>query len=200
MFVADDPLLACIVRFVQGAQGGDSDNVDFLRLQIKALRRYLVQFPTEEQDDKAMEWVARHAADYRRYWQRRTISEQTWALRCEDCPIAGRGTAEHCEIHEQWLYLLRRYMLGEIRSRDYVERALSLLQANKDALACRRPPLPADAERTDALGARLVEGSKVKCGKPKTKDARSKAKGRKNAGKKGKRKKQLKRRDAGAGA
>ncbi len=200
MFVADDPLLACIVRFVQRAAGTDSDNADFLRLQIKALRRYLVQFPTEEQDEKAMDWVAQHAADYRRYWQRRTISEQTWALRCEDCPIAGRGTAEHCEIHEQWLYLLRRYMLGEIRSRDYVERALSLLQANKEALACRRPPQPLDAERAGVSKTLQLKGSKVKDRKPKAKAAKSKAKGLKRDGKKGKKKNQSKRRGTGDGA
>ncbi len=193
MFVADDPLLACIVRFVQRSTGADADNADFLRLQIKALRRYLLQFPTEEQDEKAMQWVAQHAADYRRYWQRRTISEQTWALRCEDCPIAGRGSAEHCEIHEQWLYLLRRYMLGEIRSRDYVERALSLLQANKEALARRRPPLPVDAERMDAAKATQVKGAEAKGDKPKAKDARLKAKGKNKDGKKDKRKRQSKR-------
>lgn len=189
MFVADDPLLACIARFVLPEEGSGSDNAEFLRFQIKTLRRHLVQFPAEEQDERAMDWVVRHAADYRRYWQRRSISEQTWALRCEDCPIAARGAAEHCEIHEQWLYLLRRYMVGEIRSRDYVERALALLQANKDALTSRRPPLPADAERTDVSKAVPGKGAKVKAKKPKGK----KAKGQKTDGKKGKRKKQSKR-------
>lgn len=147
MLIADDPLLACIVRFVSATDGSEPDNDDFLGIQIKTLKRHLLQFPPEEQDNAAMEWVMQHAANYRRYWQHRTISRQTWALRCGDCPVADRGAAEHCEIHEQWLYLLRRYMQGEIRSRDYVEGALALLQGHKDALICRRRSLKADDTR-----------------------------------------------------
>ncbi|MGB5833485.1 MAG: hypothetical protein WBG92_16020 [Thiohalocapsa sp.] len=149
MFIADDPLLACIVRFVLSFDRSDAGNEEFLGVQIKTLKRHLLQFPTEEHDTRAMDWVVQHAADYRRYWQRRTISERTWSLRCEDCPIAERSADEPCEIHEQWLYLLRRYMLGDIRSRDYVERALALLQANKDALICRRKPLLTEGTRPD---------------------------------------------------
>jgi len=150
MFIADDPLLACLVRFVSASNGSGPGNEDFLNLQIRTLKRHLLQFPAEEQNEAAMAWVMEHAANYRRYWQRRTISEQTWALRCRDCPIADRGLAEHCEIHEQWLYLLRRYMQGEVRSRDYVENALSLLQANKDALIRRQQSLQAAGGREKA--------------------------------------------------
>jgi hypothetical protein len=148
MFDADDPLFACIVRFVLKGERADTAGEEFLRLQIKTLRRYLLQFPADEQQQRAMDWVVQHAGDYRRSWQRRTVSERTWALRCDDCPIAGRGTSEHCEIHEQWLYLLRRYMLGEIRSRDYVEQALAMLQQNKDALIRRRHLSNAEAPGT----------------------------------------------------
>jgi len=173
MFTANDPLLACIVRFVLRADESEADNEAFLGLQIKALRRHLLQFPADEQDDRAIDWVVQHAANYRRYWQRRTISEQTWSLRCTDCPVAERGSVEHCEIHEQWLYLLRRYMLGEIRSRDYVERALSLLQANKDALACRRQPWPAEAGTGGKPKKRQKKGKK---GKKKKGDKKHEAK------------------------
>lgn len=178
MFTANDPLLACIVRFVLRADESEADNEAFLGLQIKALRRHLIQFPADEQDDRAMDWVVLHAANYRRYWQRRTISEQTWSLRCKDCPLAERGSVEHCEIHEQWLYLLRRYMLGEIRSRDYVARALSLLQAHKDALACRRQPSPAQVvadARTDGKPKKRQKKGKKKKGK-KNHEAKQKAK------------------------
>jgi hypothetical protein len=184
MFTPDDPLLACIVRFVLRADDSETDNEEFLGLQIKALRRHLLQFPAEEQDDRAMDWVVQHAANYRRYWQRRTISEQTWSLRCKDCPVAERGSTEHCEIHEQWLYLLRRYMLGEIRSRDYVERALSLLQANKDALAGRRQPWPAKAVADASID-----------GKPKKRQKKEK----KKKGKKKHAAKQKSKRDPGPG-
>ena len=179
MFTANDPLLACIVRFVVCADESEADNEAFLALQIKALRRYLLQFPADEQDDRAMDWVAQHAANYRRYWQRQTISEQTWSLRCKDCPVAGRGSVEHCEIHEQWLYLLRRYMLGEIRSRDYVERALSLLQAHKDALAGRRQPWPAKAvadARADGKPKKRKKKGKKKQEKKEKPKAKRKAK------------------------
>jgi ribosomal protein S15P/S13E len=178
MFTANDPLLACIVRFVLRADESEADNEAFLALQIKALRRHLLQFPADEQDDRAMDWVVQHAADYRRYWQRRTISEQTWSLRCKDCPVAERGSVEHCEIHEQWLYLLRRYMLGEIRSRDYVERALSLLQEHKDALRRRRQPWPAKAgadARSDGKAKKGQKKGKKKKGKKKH-QAKQKAK------------------------
>ena len=184
MFTANDPLLACIVRFVLREDESEADNEAFLGLQIKALRRHLLQFPADEQDDRAMDWVVQHAANYRRYWQRRTISEQTWSLRCKDCPVAERGSVEHCEIHEQWLYLLRRYMLGEIRSRDYVERALSLLQANKDALAGRRQPWPAKAVADASID-----------GKPKKRQKKEK----KKKGKKKHAAKQKSKRDPGPG-
>jgi len=170
MFTADDPLLACIVRFILPSEEAGPDDEAFLGLQIKALRRHLLQFPAEEQDDRAMDWVVQHAADYRRYWQRRTISEQTWSLRCKDCPVAERGSAVHCEIHEQWLYLLRRYMLGEIRSRDYVERALALLQAHKDALRCRRQSWPSEVvadAATDGETKKRPKKGKKKSGKKK---------------------------------
>jgi ribosomal protein S15P/S13E len=166
MFNADDPLLACIVRFVLKPGRTDTADEDFLRLQIKTLRRYLLQFPADQQERRALDWVAQHAANYRRYWQRRTVSERTWSLRCDDCPIADRGTTEHCEIHEQWLYLLRRYMLGEIHSRDYVEHALAVLQQHKDALIRRRQLLKPDGPSNDDDGKR---GNK-KPKKPKPKD------------------------------
>ena len=168
MLIADDPLLACIVRFVSATDGSEPDNDDFLSIQIKTLRKHLLQFPPEERDDAAMEWVMQHAANYRRYWQNRTISRQTWALRCNDCPVADRGGAEHCEIHEQWLYLLRRYMQGEIRSRDYVEGALTLLQGHKDALIRRRRSLSAEDTRHKVSKNKKLKPKKKKKGGKKT--------------------------------
>jgi hypothetical protein len=139
MFIADDPLLALILRFILDPDRSEVENEEFLRVQIKTLRKHLLQFPAEEQEARAMDWVVQHAAGYRRCWQRRAVSRQTWSLRCEDCPLRDRiDTAEHCEIHEQWLYLLRRYLTGELRSREYVQHALALLQGQKDALARRR--------------------------------------------------------------
>ena len=52
------------------------------------------------------------------------------------------GASEQCEIHEQWLYLLRLYTAGSLSSQSYVEQALAALQAGKDQLR-RRIPLQA---------------------------------------------------------
>ena len=194
MFIADDPLLALILRFILDPDRSEVENEEFLRVQIKTLRKHLLQFPAEEQEARAMDWVVQHAAGYRRCWQRRAVSRQTWSLRCEDCPLRDRvDNAEHCEIHEQWLYLLRRYLTGEIRSREYVQHALALLQEQKDALARRRvvaertpkkrketpksngkKKLKTKQKRSEELG----RGEPVSTGKTKKKKAKLKGKGK----------------------
>jgi len=194
MFIADDPLLALILRFILDPDRSEVENEEFLRVQIKTLRKHLLQFPAEEQEARAMDWVVQHAAGYRRCWQRRAVSRQTWSLRCEDCPLRDRvDTAEHCEIHEQWLYLLRRYLTGEIRSREYVQHALALLQEQKDALARRRvvaertpekrkgtpksngkKKLKTKQKRSEELG----PGEPVSTGKSKKKKAKLKGQGK----------------------
>lgn len=151
MFIVDDPLLALIVRFVPDSGQPDQANEDFIRTQVRALKDYVAQFPEEERGNRAMEWVQRHAKRYRRRWQTRTLARRTLYERCADCPLGQRG-AEHCEIHEQWLYLLKRYMDGDVASKKYVKEALALLQEHKDQLRRRilsvTPPEP--APRPDA--------------------------------------------------
>lgn len=145
MFIVDDPLLALIVRFVPDSGQPDQANEDFIRTQVRALKEYVAQFPEEERGNRAMEWVQRHAKRYRRRWQTRTLARRTLYERCADCPLGQRG-AEHCEIHEQWLYLLKRYMDGDVASKKYVKEALALLQEHKDQLRRRilsvTPPEP----------------------------------------------------------
>ena len=79
-----------------------------------------------------MEWIAEHAARYRRDWQRNAVARRTEYLRCADCPLAGVGASEQCEIHEQWLYLLHRYLSDDSTSRAYIEDALALLGSYKE--------------------------------------------------------------------
>jgi hypothetical protein len=86
-----------------------------------------------------MEWIQQHAENYRRDWQRRTLSRQSFYLRCEDCPMQSLGATEQCEIHEQWLYLLRLYTAGKLSSQSYIERALAALRDSKEQLRRRIP-------------------------------------------------------------
>jgi len=178
MFIADDPLLALILRFILDPDRSEAENEEFLRVQVKTLKRHLLQFPSEEQEARAMDWVAQHAAGYRRCWQRRAVSRQTWSLRCEDCPLRDRvDTAEHCEVHEQWLYLLRRYLTGELRSREYVQHALVLLQGQKDALARRRVVAEGTPEKRKGRPKSKAK-KKLKTKQSKTKQTRSEELGR----------------------
>jgi hypothetical protein len=131
MLIVDDPLLALIMRFVTDPNQPDSTNEEFIKRQIRTLQEYVDRFPPEEQGTRAMEWIERHARRYRRTWQRRKVSQETPELRCADCPLKARDAAEHCEIHEQWLYLLRRYVTGEMKSKKYVKKALRLLKEHK---------------------------------------------------------------------
>ena len=112
------------------------------------MRKHLARFPEAERGVRAMEWIGEHAARYRRDWERNSLADRTVYLRCADCPLAGVDAAEHCEIHEQWLYLLHRYVSGEAMTRDYVEDCLALLRDYKDKHARRlNVGAPAAAEK-----------------------------------------------------
>ncbi len=151
MFIVDDPLLALILRFVINTDGASSANEEFLKRQLKAIKRYLTQFPTQEQGPKVMHWIEQHAERYRDDWHRRSISKNTVYLRCEDCPLAVLDAAKHCEIHEQWLYLLRQYTAGQISSTDYVENALDLLRQHKEDLKLRLAKLCVGTGQDESL-------------------------------------------------
>lgn len=165
MFVVDDPLLALILRFIADTDQSPAASEEFLRRQLKTIRQYVAKSPAHEQGAKAMEWIEQHAERYRRGRQRRVVSRRTVYLRCEDCPLASLGAAEHCEIHEQWLYLLRQYTAGQVSSRSYIESALDLLRRYKEELKLRN--------------ARLGEGTGRKPKSKKKKKKKGKGKGKK---------------------
>ncbi|MEN8132474.1 MAG: hypothetical protein ABFS45_20300 [Pseudomonadota bacterium] len=137
MLNLDDPLLALLLRFVINTDQIPVANEEFLHRQIKTIKWYLTQFPSNEQEAKVIEWIEQHAERYRWEWQRHDISSRSACVRCEDCPLADLCTYEHCEIHEQWLYLLRQYTTGQVNSRSYIESSLELLQNYKDELKLR---------------------------------------------------------------
>lgn len=131
MLDIDDALMALIMRFVVDTGDDNLGNESFLKCQLRALRKYLVQFPSHEHADRAMEWIGQHAARYRQDWEHQMLANRTVYLRCADCPLADVDAADQCEIHEQWLYLLHRYLEGETMTADYVEDCLSLLREYK---------------------------------------------------------------------
>ncbi len=137
MIIDDDDLLALILRFVALDKKGDASDKAFLRQQVQVMRQYLDQFPREQHALKALEWVQGRAADYRRNWQSREAGRRSFDTRCKNCPLRKRGAELYCEVHEQWLYLLQRYIAGEIDSKKYVKQALRLLKAHKKQLKHR---------------------------------------------------------------
>ena len=132
MLVVDDEFMALILRFVVNTDDMDSPDDEFLERQIKTMRKYLARFPDAEHSARAIEWIGQHAARYRRDWERNTVASRTTYLRCADCPLAFLDAAEQCEIHEQWTYLLHRYIAGEATTPDYIETTLALLSEYKD--------------------------------------------------------------------
>lgn len=132
MFSVDDPFLALILRFVVETDGEESTDQEFLRRQLKALRQYLAQFPEQEHGSRALDWIGQHAARYRRDWELNAIASRTVYLRCADCPLEDFSSTEYCQIHEQWLFLLHRYLADEVTTRRYVEDSLALLRDYKN--------------------------------------------------------------------
>jgi hypothetical protein len=134
MFIIDDPMLALIARF--GCSEGQLQlpEREFMRDQIATIQRYVAQFPAEQWNARALEWIEAHAERYRQAWQKKAVYVQAMQTRCPDCPLAEEGLTSHCQIHHRWLDLLNRYMAGEVSSRGYVENTLRLLSEYKTRL------------------------------------------------------------------
>jgi len=148
MFTIDDPLLALTLRFVVNTEAPEATDEEFLERQLKAMRQFLAQFPPEEHGERAMDWIAQHADRYRRDWERNTLTSRSVYLRCADCPLADLGASTQCEIHEQWLYLLHRYLNSQVDSREYVESSLALLREYKDQLRLRQAAAEIEGSET----------------------------------------------------
>jgi len=71
MYIVDDPLLALITRFMGDSQNVAVSDTEFLIRQINAIEDYIGQFPNSERDERAIEWIAAHAREYRRQWQKK---------------------------------------------------------------------------------------------------------------------------------
>ncbi|MDG4584008.1 MAG: hypothetical protein P9E67_07985 [Candidatus Competibacter sp.] len=139
MYIADDPTLALITRFVGETENLDLSDAEFLLQQIAAIERYVASFPDEERQERALEWITTHARHYRQQWQKQAAVGVLAEARCPDCPLAGDHRATPCAIHGRWLELLRCYAANKISSRKYVEDSLKLLSRYKDRLKVGRP-------------------------------------------------------------
>lgn len=138
MYIVDDPTLALITRFVGDASNLNLSDEDFLFEQIAAIERHVAQFPDDERQARALEWIEAHAQHYRRQWQKQAAVGVLAQARCPDCPLAGGGRTTPCAVHARWLELLRRYAAAEISSREYIEDSLKLLGAYKERLKIGR--------------------------------------------------------------
>ncbi|MCW8905496.1 MULTISPECIES: hypothetical protein [Sedimenticola] len=138
MFVVDDPVLALIVRFVARARDLDVTDGEFLQRQVESMKCYLERYPEQEHGDKAIEWIAEYAAQYRDQWQKQVVTQQATQTRCMDCPMNTLGEDSYCQIHYQWLRLLKRYTRDEMSSSEYVKAALKMLREHKQELKVRK--------------------------------------------------------------
>lgn len=127
-------MLALIARFVTDVEHLDVSDRDFLEEQVQSIGRYVDEYPEEQRQMRAMEWIEDHAEHYRVTWQRRVISDRVTRRRCADCPLIDQGATATCEIHARWSRLLEEYLGDQISSREYVEDTLSLLNEHKSRL------------------------------------------------------------------
>ena len=138
MSVIEDPLLALIIRFVMKDERHQRADDEFVQRQLDTLKAYVDRYPAEERQPRAMQWIERHAANYRREWQKKVLPRQAADNRCHDCPLDSGNHKQHCTIHGEWLGLLQAYLRDEIDSSDYVRNALELLREHKNELRIQR--------------------------------------------------------------
>lgn len=134
MYTINDPMFALILRFVGLSLKVTFQDDEFIKKELKAIQAHIEQFPPEERELRALEWIEAHAREYRKAWEKETIGGELSPQRCPDCPLAVMDDSEYCEIHEEWLNLLQRYVADEISSKEYVENALRLITQHKENL------------------------------------------------------------------
>jgi len=140
MHIADDPMLALIVRFVGDISHLNLSDKEFLHVQITAVEQYVAGFPPREREMRALEWIEAYAREYRQRWQKRGIVDASTRTRCPDCPLTGGDPSVSCTIHDRWIKLLRRYAANGLSSSEYVKRALELLNEHKNELKVHHRP------------------------------------------------------------
>jgi predicted metal-dependent hydrolase len=138
MYTINDAMLTLILRFAGRKQEIAFSNQEFIQNQLKAIQEHLEKYPPEEQESRAIEWIAMRARKYRKMWEKESITKEVSHHRCLDCPLSNSDVFEHCQIHGQWLELLQQYAANEITSKKYIESALEMLAQNKENLKINR--------------------------------------------------------------
>ena len=158
MYIVDDPTLALITRFVgtPPAESGYTDSEFFCR-QIATIQAYVNQFPVEEHEQRAIQWIETNARNYRQQWQKQAAVATLTHSRCADCPLASRTAGKPCAIHSRWLALLQRYAADEISSNDYVAHSLVLLNAHKSWLKVSRRHVSSSHTSSETMAGQLPD-------------------------------------------
>ncbi|MBK8508265.1 MAG: hypothetical protein IPL51_06325 [Candidatus Competibacteraceae bacterium] len=138
MYIVDDPTLALMIRFMGDTESLNLSDADFLFKQLDAIEQYVSQYPADERQARALEWIETYARDYRQRWQQQAAAREVARLRCSDCPLAEGKPDAPCPVHRRWLSLLRRYADGDLSGQDYVRDAMKLLHAHKKRLKISR--------------------------------------------------------------
>jgi hypothetical protein len=127
-------MFALLLRFVGRNSKVTFHDNEFIKKELQAIQAHIEQFSPPERERRALEWIEAHASEYRKAWEKETIGREFSCQRCPDCPLAVMDDSEHCEVHEEWLNLLRQYASDEISSKEYVENALKLITRHKENL------------------------------------------------------------------
>jgi len=138
----DDSVFALILRFAGFKQELSFSSDEFFKKQLQEIKTHVSQYPSEERGSRALQWIEKYASEYRKAWNKEIVTKEVLAHKCLDCPLQGDNASGHCQIHDQWLELLQRYVADEINSEEYVETALSLLAAHKEDLRIKLSALP----------------------------------------------------------
>lgn len=130
----DDPLFALFLRFAGFNRELSSHDEEFLKQQVEEIKTHVRSYPPEEQGRRTIQWIEQYAKSYRDRWEKEIIAREASDQRCTDCPLCHDNSHQYCEIHDQWLQLLKKYIANGISSQDYIEQTLALLAAHKEDL------------------------------------------------------------------
>lgn len=142
MSLIDDSKLALIMRFVGVYRSINLEDNEFIQKQLQIIRDYVNKFPPNERGLRANEWIELNARLYREVCKKEIITEIFADQRCPDCPLSGHSNLEHCQIHDQWIELLRQYVADDINTTKYVEDTLNLLTQHKEHLKIKLAASP----------------------------------------------------------
>jgi excinuclease UvrABC ATPase subunit len=135
MYTIDDPMFSLILRFIGHNKKISFCDNGFLHKQLQAIQEHVNKFPQEEQELRAIEWIEKYARQYRKMWEKETMTKQFVGKRCPDCPLdKSKIKVLKCQVHDKWMKIFQQYANNEINSKQYVEKNLKLLSQHKEHL------------------------------------------------------------------